>query len=154
MPSDRAGAVNGTGRPAATVCVAVLRAVALVIDLDHARLVDRHIEGRRRVVGQVVTLHARVAGRGRARPKPGPGVMFPETTVVVAVFAMSGATPLPSRTSCDGPDAVVTVAAARNGSPCGMPPLLVRMMSVIRGRGERARQDERLHVEANLAVAE
>ena len=59
--------------------------------------------------------------------------MLPETTVVVALFAMSGATPLPSKTSCAGPDAVVTVAAARNGSPCGMPPVLVRMMSVIRG---------------------
>ena len=80
--------------------------------------------------------------------------MLPETTVVVAEFAMSGATPLPSKTSCDGPEAVVTVAAARNGLPWGCPPLLVRMMSVIRAVGKRGGQDERLHVEANLAVAE
>ena len=62
-----------------------------------------------------------------------PGAMPPETTVVLAVLVESGTTPLPSRTSCDGPGCVATVAAARNGLPCGTsPPWLVKMMSVIR----------------------
>ena len=68
---------------------------------------------------------------GSSTTETWPGTELPETTVVVALLCESGTTPAPSRTICDGPDFVATVAAARNGLPCGVPPSLVRMMSVI-----------------------